>query len=616
MHYFVIPRRLVSRFTRFIFLLRYFKAFSVLRYALAVKSLPVQLSCKHSSNPRLCVPTRFYLRRGTTDLIAYHKVFGKSEYDFEGLESVSNVIDAGANIGCSAVFFALKYPNANIYALEPERHNLELLHLNIKPYGRIHVIDAALANSQGCFALDVSTESDAHSIRKASSTLNIVASAQHFEAHMIETVTISSLMLDKAIPRVDLLKIDIEGGEVDVLDGKASWIACVGAIAIEPHSFAEGSLRACADLKEDFKIHITNGENHIFLQPINPHNPPLDLHYSNKNTTTRPTLAVCIPTFNQCTYLAECLDSVFSQTLFPDEVWISDDASTDETYATVRELQKRYPNIRYIRQPVRLGMSGNPRWVVQQPKTDFIAKLDSDDKYKPKYLERLMALLEAYPSAGYAHSDVDFINGKSEIFETRRLCRHNVYVDSSSSLLSHTKGFKVSANIILYRRKALEEVDFFSRDLSFCDDWDIGIRLADKGWGNVHSCEVLAYYRVWNDSKGYRSRRILDRIESVVSVYENSLIPAFSKRDWPTYLVAKARLHMATHLATRPEIKLLDSAGQARAWVLLNQLGMCSVNTAVDNDIQLRIRAKFHQLQAIVKALARKQLIRSYRRKK
>jgi GT2 family glycosyltransferase len=319
-----------------------------------------------------------------------------------------------------------------------------------------------------------------------------------------------------------------------------------------------------------------------------------------------PTIAVCIPTYNQSLFLQECLESVFSQTLLPNEVWISDDASSDNTFDVVMNLKKIYPNIHYVRQSVRLGMSGNPRWVVQQPKTDFIAKLDSDDKYHPHYLEKLVSLLLDYPDAGYAHADAFFIDKNSAIVESRQLFRHRTFIDADSSLSSHTLGFKVTANIIVYRRSALEDVDYFRPSLTFCDDWDIGVRLADKGWGNVYCSEYLVYYRVWTDAEGLRPKRILDRIESTIIVYDQSLLPAFTKRMWPLKRLNRARSQLALHLARRPELKLLDSNDHSRALILLKQLSSTPLDSFSHIDNPLRSYVLYEKLLIIIKAWARR----------
>ena len=106
-----------------------------------------------------------------------------------------------------------------------------------------------------------------------------------------------------------------------------------------------------------------------------------------------PSVAICIPTFNQAPYLEGAVRSALAQT-HPCEVWVSDDASTDETPAVMARLLLVFPQIKHIRQKRNLGMSGNPRWIVQQPDTEYIVKLDSDDELNPNHVKKLLQALE------------------------------------------------------------------------------------------------------------------------------------------------------------------------------------------------------------------------------
>ena len=54
------------------------------------------------------------------------------------------VVDAGANIGLSTVFFANKFPQAKIVAIEPEPSNFAMLRDNVAPYPNVTPVQAAL----------------------------------------------------------------------------------------------------------------------------------------------------------------------------------------------------------------------------------------------------------------------------------------------------------------------------------------------------------------------------------------------------------------------------------------------------------------------------------------
>jgi cellulose synthase/poly-beta-1,6-N-acetylglucosamine synthase-like glycosyltransferase len=182
---------------------------------------------------------------------------------------------------------------------------------------------------------------------------------------------------------------------------------------------------------------------------------------------------------------------------------------------------------------------------LQQPKTEFIARLDSDDRLCPTYIEELLALLDAYPQAGYAHCSVQEIDDEGREGNIRRLARKSEYEDADSSLRSMVRGYKIAANILLFRRKALEDACFGSSAINFAEDYDLCIRIADAGWGNVYCDRVLASYRVWSNSNRRSVARKVSEIQGLHHIFSTSLRDAFHKRGFSSGVLARRRLELA-----------------------------------------------------------------------
>ncbi len=289
-------------------------------------------------------------------------------------------------------------------------------------------------------------------------------------------------------------------------------------------------------------------------------------------------VAICIPTYNQAPYLAQAVRSARAQTyrdraVQPPEIWVSDDASTDDTPRVVANLQAEMPSLQAFRQPENLGMSGNPRWVIGQPRTDYIVKLDSDDALHPDYVAALVAQLEAHPRAGYGHCAVEQIDESGRVTRVRRLARESGFHQADESLRAAVRGYRVAANICLFRRAALEAVDFYKTDMAFCDDWDLSIRLADAGWGNVYDARVLAQYRVWEDAEQVRPRRKLDEVEGCIRVYDEALAPAYARRNWDAGELKSQRRALALVHASVIDLPIFRPAERRRLTALLKKLG-------------------------------------------
>jgi glycosyltransferase involved in cell wall biosynthesis len=103
-------------------------------------------------------------------------------------------------------------------------------------------------------------------------------------------------------------------------------------------------------------------------------------------------------TFNGAAHLLEQLESLVAQTRQPDELVISDDASTDVTTAVIRDFAARSPfRVRLIGNRDRLGSTLNFGRAVSECTGDIVALCDQDDVWRP---EKLALIEEAFDDRG------------------------------------------------------------------------------------------------------------------------------------------------------------------------------------------------------------------------
>jgi len=201
------------------------------------------------------------LRRHTTDIAAFEQVFISREYDLP-LHSPDPkfIIDGGANVGCASIFFAQRYPNASIYAIEPENSNYEVLTRNAKHYKNITPIEAAVWN-EDTFVEIANPLDEKWSFRVQNSSRN--------SSTPIRAVTVSSLMAEAGFDRVDILKLDIEGAEIELLDAKCKeWIDRVDVIVIELHDWIRPGCTASLlkATEECHYVQFRKGENTVLIR--------------------------------------------------------------------------------------------------------------------------------------------------------------------------------------------------------------------------------------------------------------------------------------------------------------------------------------------------------------
>ncbi|MCX7906594.1 MAG: glycosyltransferase [Bacteroidetes bacterium] len=116
-----------------------------------------------------------------------------------------------------------------------------------------------------------------------------------------------------------------------------------------------------------------------------------------------------VPCYNYGRYLAECLNSIFSQDYICDfEVIVIDDGSIDNTQEVLRSFSD--PRLRVIVHPVNRGHVITINEGLSLAQGDFIARIDPDDRYRPYFLRTVLEKFNQYPEVGLVYGDVSLID--------------------------------------------------------------------------------------------------------------------------------------------------------------------------------------------------------------
>jgi FkbM family methyltransferase len=164
------------------------------------------------------------------------------------------IVDAGANIGVSVVWFMDSYPNSHIIAIEPDPDNVRLLRSNVAGLD-VDIREAALGAEDGLVSL----------IDPGSGEWGYQTSAD--PNGMCPRLSITRLINEKiALDYVPfLIKIDIEGGEDNLFGASTSWVDLFPLLIIELHDWllpgkntSLNFIRRIGQSKRDF---VYNSEN-------------------------------------------------------------------------------------------------------------------------------------------------------------------------------------------------------------------------------------------------------------------------------------------------------------------------------------------------------------------
>jgi glycosyltransferase involved in cell wall biosynthesis len=188
-------------------------------------------------------------------------------------------------------------------------------------------------------------------------------------------------------------------------------------------------------------------------------------------------VSVVIPTFNRGDWCAAAVESALGQTLPPHEVIVVDDGSSEPIEAALAPWRER---IRYVRQ-ANAGQAAARNHGSRLATGDWLAFLDSDDRWQPPRLARLLERGANEIAAGRASA----ITSASAVCDGRGRPTGRVLGTrrgqlSTEELLDRHKGLINGASVLVPRR-LFAEIGRFDETLNTAEDCDLWLRLSRHG---------------------------------------------------------------------------------------------------------------------------------------
>ena len=226
------------------------------------------------------VSAPIWLRPNGSDIDTFIQVFAQGQYDFSRFPQshqllssyqamvssgeVPLIVNCGANIGLSAIWFANRFPRAKIVAIEPAQDNLDMMRKNLAPYQNTEIVAGGVWDEPAELSiLNQSVEPWAYQVTRADSA----AFADTGRAgHTFKSYTISSIAGRQPIL---IIKIDIEGSEDALFRFNTDWLNRTHLLIIELHDEKLPGKKSsrnffCCVAQQDFEFGM-NGENAFSL---------------------------------------------------------------------------------------------------------------------------------------------------------------------------------------------------------------------------------------------------------------------------------------------------------------------------------------------------------------
>lgn len=169
------------------------------------------------------------LRPNSSDLQTFFQIFINREYNIKFPFTPEVIIDGGANIGLFSVLMKNKFPNCQIIAIEPDPENYDVLKENLTNYNLVSIENKGVWDSDR--RLKVYDKYDSGKWAMV---------VEEDKEGSVEGVSISNIMSNYSLTRIDVLKLDIETSEKYVFSKNfEDWLPKTKMIIIELHDWME-----------------------------------------------------------------------------------------------------------------------------------------------------------------------------------------------------------------------------------------------------------------------------------------------------------------------------------------------------------------------------------------
>jgi len=200
----------------------------------------------------------FAMRNNPSDYATFMEVLVRKEYSIPFPFTPNTIIDAGGNIGLTAVFFANQFPTATIITVEPDKNNFAVLSKNIAPYKNISAINKGIwTHTSFLNVIDTGRGENSFIVEEVSTPTATTA----------EAIAINEIMQQQQWKTIDLLKIDIEGTEKNIFEkGFEQWLPYTKVLFVETHDRMKKGCSAAvfkAVSRYNFSCTVA-GENFLF----------------------------------------------------------------------------------------------------------------------------------------------------------------------------------------------------------------------------------------------------------------------------------------------------------------------------------------------------------------
>lgn len=226
---------------------------------------------------------------------------------------------------------------------------------------------------------------------------------------------------------------------------------------------------------------------------------------------TIPKVSIIMPAYNSQKYIAEAAASVINQTYANWELIVIDDGSKDETLSVLRALQSQDSRIRLYQNQRNMGVAATRNRAISLARGEWIAFLDSDDRWAFEKLEKQLSLAEARKEAEFIFTGSRFMDEYGRFFK---------WIMTAPESVTYKKLLKqnvIPCSSVLISKRRLGEHRMQTDSASIHEDFALWLEILKEGGAAYGVDEPLLIYRISSKSKSG------NKIKSAIMTYRTYL---------------------------------------------------------------------------------------------
>ncbi|WP_316369148.1 glycosyltransferase family 2 protein [Candidatus Thiodiazotropha sp. CDECU1] len=245
-------------------------------------------------------------------------------------------------------------------------------------------------------------------------------------------------------------------------------------------------------------------------------------------------ISVIIPTYNRIHSLPRAVDSVLSQTHAPLEIIVVDDGSED---GTDRLMKERYSQCDYLHQS-NLGVSSARNLGIAHARGEWIAFLDSDDRWLPNKLQLQIGALTESPQYRLCHSNEVWIRNGVRVNQMHKHAKSGGRIFQRCLPLC-----VISPSSVMLHRTLFEEYGLFDTELPACEDYDLWLRICAREEVLFIDEPLIEKYGGHTDQLSQRHWGMdRFRVHSLINLLENQCLDGDDRVATIDMLIAKCNI--------------------------------------------------------------------------